>query len=101
MKPNSAFWHEIAQLAKTSAIAIDRPNGNAHPRYPDYTYPLDYGYLENTTAGDGAGLDVLLGSLDTKKLTRILFTFCKLKNDIENQNLLWCTSRDLPLILNL
>src|SRR5258706_11490190 len=98
MKPNSAFWHEIAQLAKTSAIAIDRPNGNAHPRYPDYTYPLDYGYLENTTAGGGAGIDVLLCSLHTKKLKRNLFTFDTLKRDMEIKNFLCCTNRHLPLI---
>jgi len=66
MTPDIAFWQEIAQLAKTNSIIIDRPKGSAHPRYPKVIYPLDYGYLENTTAADGGGIDVWLGSLETK-----------------------------------
>ena len=46
MKTDASFWHEIAQLAKTNVIIIDRPKGSAHPRYPQVIYPLDYGYLE-------------------------------------------------------
>ena len=100
MIPNTAFWHEITQLAQTNPIIIDRPKGSAHPRYPDYIYPLDYGYLENTTAGDGDGIDVWLGSLNTKMLTGILCTFDTLKRDMEIKILLGCTSRDLQLIQN-
>jgi SET domain-containing protein len=66
MKPNSAFWHEIEQLAITNSITIDRPKGSAHPRYPDYIYPLDYGYLENTTAGDGDGIDGVVGGNESR-----------------------------------
>jgi inorganic pyrophosphatase len=98
MTPNPAFWHEIARLTQTNPIIIDRPKGSAHPRYLEYIYPLDYGYLENTTAGDGDGIDVWLGSLNTKMLTGILCTFDTLKRDMEIKILLGCTSRDLQLI---
>jgi len=98
MTPDVAFWQEIAQLAKTNSILIDRPKDSAHPRYPEFIYPLDYGYLENTTAGDGDGIDVWLGSLNSKMLTGILCTFDTLKRDMEIKLLLGCTHDDLQLI---
>ena len=37
------FWRQLAQLVAESEIVIDRPQGSAHPRYPDFVCPLDYG----------------------------------------------------------
>lgn len=34
---------------------IDRPKGSAHPRYPEFIYKVDYGYLKNTSSIDDAG----------------------------------------------
>lgn len=53
-----AFWRAIDELVARSTIVIDRPKGSAHSRYPDYRYPLDYGYLQNTCSVDGEGIDV-------------------------------------------
>ncbi len=69
-----------------------------HPRHPEMIYPLDYGYLENTTSGDGAGIDVWIGSLNNKKLTGILCTFDKLKRDAEIKLLIACTTEDVQTI---
>ena len=100
MRPNTSFWHEMDELAMTNLIVIDRPKGSPHPRYPDVIYPLDYGYLEGTTSGDGDGTDVWLGSLSTidKTLTGILCTFDTLKRDIEIKLLIGCTEVDLQII---
>jgi inorganic pyrophosphatase len=98
MKTDSRFWIEIEKLAGTNPIVIDRPKGSAHPRYPEVIYPLHYGYLKNTTAADGGGIDVWLGSLETKMLTGILCTFDTLKRDMEIKLLLGCTNDDLQLI---
>ena len=98
MTPDTSFWQEISQLVKTNQIVIDRPKDSAHPRYPEIIYPLDYGYLENTTASDGNGIDVWLGSLNNKMLTGILCTFDTLKRDMEIKILLGCTNNDLQLI---
>ena len=46
------------QLANSTPIVIDRPEGSANPRDPDVIYPFDTGYRENTKAGDGTGIDV-------------------------------------------
>lgn len=54
------FWRQLAQLVAESEIVIDRPQGSAHPRYPDFVYPLDYGgglhsgFGEAGCGGEGA-----------------------------------------------
>lgn len=98
MTPDTRFWQEMAQLIKTNAIIIDRPKRKPHPRYPDMIYPFDYGYLENTTAGDGDGIDVWIGTLKGKLLTGILCTFDTFKRDAEIKLLIGCTNEDVQII---
>ena len=98
MKPDTLFWHEMQRLITDNPIVIDRPKDKPHPRYPKLIYPLDYGYLENTTASDGDGIDVLLGSLDSKILTGILCTFDKIKHDAEIKLLIGCSMGDVRVI---
>ena len=95
----------MQQLLFTNPIILDRPKGSSHPRYPDMIYPLDYGYLENTTSSDGGGIDVWLGSLNTvrsdnnlKTLTGILCTFDTLKRDAEIKLLIDCSATDIQVI---
>ena len=105
MKPDLSFWHTMTELISTHALIIDRPKGSPHPRYADLIYPLDYGYLENTSAGDGDGIDVWLGSLNKvidrgnlKTLTGILCTFDTLKRDAEIKLLIGCNNEDIQVI---
>ena len=98
MELDTSFWHEMGNLIVTHRIVIDRPTGSRHPRYPEYIYPLDYGYLENTTASDGDGIDVWMGSLDSKTLTGILCTFDTIKRDAEIKLLIGCTDEDIQAI---
>jgi len=107
MIPDTSFWHAMTQLALTNSIIIDRPKGSAHPRYAEVFYPLDYGYLENTSSSDGGGIDVWLGSLKTTQqraereiLTGILCTFDTLKRDSEIKLLIGCTQEEIDIILN-
>ena len=61
---------------------IDRPKATSHPRYKEMIYAaLDYGYLENTSAGDGDGIDIGIGTMKKQILTGILCTFDRLKSD--------------------
>lgn len=105
MTPDALFWQSMSQLLTTTPVIIDRPKGSSHPRYPAVTYPLDYGYLENTTSADGNGIDVWLGSLTTvtnrdgsKTLTGILCTFDRLKRDAEIKLLIGCSTEDIQRI---
>jgi len=95
---DQSFWLDMTKLAKTNKIVLDRPKGKPHPRYPKLIYPLDYGYLEGTTAGDGDGIDVWFGSLESKILTGILCTFDKIKRDAEIKLLIGCTNEDIRII---
>jgi inorganic pyrophosphatase len=105
MKPDTSFWHAMSELLITNPVIIDRPKGSTHPRYGEAIYPLDYGYLENTTSSDGGGIDVWLGSLNSvvedlgaRTLTGILCTFDTLKRDAEIKLLIGCTEKDIQII---
>lgn len=105
MEPETAFWQGVTELLITNSLIIDRPKGSPHPRYPQMIYPLDYGYLENTTSADSGGIDVWLGSLsrltnneDAKTLTGILCTFDTLKRDAEIKLLIGCSETDIQVI---
>jgi inorganic pyrophosphatase len=105
MHPDTAFWHGMTELLMTNTLIIDRPKGSVHPRYPQVIYPLDYGYLENTSSSDGSGIDIWLGSLNkvtddeaTKRLTGILCTFDTLKRDAEIKLLIGCDETDIQMI---
>ncbi len=43
-------------LGKMVKVKIDRPYGSKHPKH-GFIYPLNYGYVPNTTSGDGEELD--------------------------------------------
>ena len=98
MDIDSSFWLEMSELIRTGSIVIDRPQGKPHPRYLEMIYPLDYGYLENTFAGDGDGIDVWIGSNPEKILSGILCTFDKMKRDAEIKLLIGCTDEDIATI---
>lgn len=94
------FWDYLDTLVASSQVVFDRPRGTAHPRYPDMIYPLDYGYLEGTTASDGGGIDVWAGSLDCNRLDAVVLTVDLLKRDTELKLLLGCTPAEAQTIVD-
>jgi inorganic pyrophosphatase len=92
------FWTSLKTLISVCEITIDRPKGSTHPRYPDFTYPLDYGYIENSKSSDGEGIDVWLGSQDSLTLSGLICTVDASKFDIEMKLLLGCTKEECTLI---
>ena len=91
---NHDFWDHLEALVAAGQLVIDRPRGSAHPRYPGFIYPLDYGYLAGTTAADGDGIDVWIGSLPERRVTGIIATVDLLKRDAEIKVLLGCTAEE-------
>ena len=96
--PSPEFWHVLETLVLTSALVIDRPQGAAHPRRPEMLYPLDYGYLAGTTAGDGQGIDVWLGRGVERRVTAIACTADVWKRDAEIKILLACGDDEIETI---
>lgn len=95
---DAAFWQVCDALVSSSAITIDRPRGAPHPRRPELIYPLDYGYLVGTTGGDGAGIDVWLGSGASKTVTAVACTVDLIKRDAELKLLLGCNEEEVATV---
>lgn len=89
---NGPFWQYLEELLDASDLIIDRPRGSGHPRYPTLIYPLDYGYLEGTSAVDGDGVDVWLGSLPEKRLSGLICTVDLVNRDAEIKLLVGCSA---------
>jgi inorganic pyrophosphatase len=96
---SQGFWERLDRLVADSALRIDRPRGSRHPRYPDFRYPYDYGYLAETRSGDGGGVDVWVGTLAEKRVTGIVCTVDLERRDTELKLLLSCSSREAQEIL--
>ena len=90
---NEDFWKALDELVSNSEIVIDRPRGSAHPRFPDFIYKVDYGYLKDTTSMDGTGIDIWVGSGD-KKIDAIMVIVDLMKKDSEIKILVGCTEEE-------
>ena len=97
MQKSSEFWKALDDLVENSEIVIDRPKGTKHPKYPDFIYRVDYGYLKNTTYMDGAGIDVWVGSGD-KIIDAIMCIIDLMKRDSEIKILIGCTEDEKRII---
>lgn len=91
---NGKFWNALDRLVAESEIIIDRPKGTVHPNYLDFVYPIDYGYLKNTTSMDNAGIDVWVGSDSSQTIDAIMCTVDLLKRDSEIKILIGCTESE-------
>ena len=96
-KFDSDFWKAIDTLVSQSEIIIDRPKGTAHPKYPDFIYKVDYGYLKNTASLDGDGIDVWVGT-NGKAIDAVICIVDLLKRDSEIKILIGCTNEEKALI---
>jgi len=94
------FREYLERLIEISTIEIDRPKGSSHPRFPDLIYPLDYGYLKDTTSIDGGGLDVWLGSQSGARLEGIISTIDLNKRDSEIKVIIGCSEAELKTIMD-
>ena len=94
---NEDFWKALDELVSTSDIVIDRPKGTAHPRYPDFIYKVDYGYLKDTSSMDGAGIDVWVGTGE-KKIDAVMCIVDLLKKDSEIKILIGCTEEEKKIV---
>jgi inorganic pyrophosphatase len=96
---NGEFWLRLDELVDECELVIDRPKGSLHPRYSDFAYPLDYGYLEGTQAADGDGIDVWVGSLPDRAVVGVVCTIDRTKRDAEVKILLGCTAQEAQQIV--
>jgi inorganic pyrophosphatase len=100
IRKHDVFWEYLDRLVVESKMVIDRPKGSHHPRFPEIVYPLDYGYLEGTTASDGGGIDLYLGSRRSRDLSAVILTVDLLKRDAEIKLVLGCTEEETQIALD-
>ena len=91
------FWTALDELVKRSEIVIDRPKGTVHPKYPNFIYRVDYGYLKDTASMDGAGIDVWVGS-NGKEIDAIMCIVDLMKRDSEIKILIDCTEEEKTIV---
>ncbi len=93
------IFEKLDQILANSEVVIDRAKGTTHPRYRDYVYPMDYGYLDGTQSQDGGGIDVWIGSGDRNNITGILVIADAIKKDSEIKLLLGCSDQEAEVAL--
>ena len=94
---NNEFWEALDELVRKSEIVIDRPKGTVHPKFPDFMYNVNYGYIKNTFSMDGGGIDVWVGSGE-KQIDAIMCVVDLMKQDSEIKILIGCTEEEKKLI---
>ncbi len=99
-KSDESFWKAVDSLVCESEIVIDRPKGSHHPRYRELVYPVDYGYLKNTTTMDGGGIDVWRSKGIPGKIDAIICTVDVYKKDSEIKILVGCSAAEKALIMD-
>jgi inorganic pyrophosphatase len=92
------FWQNLDELIKSQKIVIDRPKNTRHPKWPEILFPIDYGYLDDTTSMDGGGIDLWLGSAPHRNLTAIMVTLDTKKKDSEIKLIIGCTEEEITTI---
>lgn len=96
MQYDTAFWDTLQVLVSKSKIIIEHLKGSSNPRFSGSTpYPLDYGYLENTSSMDGEGIDCFVGELNNSSISGILITIDLIKKDSEIKLLINCSNSDM------
>jgi len=100
MKYDAKFWEYLEKVVKNNEIVIDRPKGTSHPKYKDIKYIVDYGYIKNTKSMDGSGIDVFVGSKNSKDIDAIICNIDLSKNDSEIKVLIGCTEEEKDEIYN-
>lgn len=92
------FWKALDLLVKNSEVIIDRPKGSHHPKFDNIIYPLDYGYLKNTSSMDGSGIDVWVGSSTRNNPDAVIVTVDLLKRDSEIKLLIGLNDDEKKLV---
>ena len=72
LENNAFFWQKLDTLYLSSKLIVDRPKGTCHYKYSNLVYPVDYGYLNDTTGSDQAPIDVFRGSVKSNLIQAVV-----------------------------
>jgi inorganic pyrophosphatase len=98
---NDDFFRSFEDFIQENGITIDRPKGSAHPRFPEWIYPINYGYINGTKSQDGGGIDVYQGDADTVGVIGVICIVDAMKKDSEIKVLYNCTEENIETALKM
>lgn len=91
---NAFFWQKLDTLYLSSKLVVDRPRNTCHYKYSNMIYPVDYGYLCDTTGSDQAPIDVFKGSEKSNLVQAVVVSADILKKDCEVKLLIGCSEEE-------
>jgi inorganic pyrophosphatase len=94
------FWDYLQKLVNTNRIMIDRPRNSTHHRYPDRSYPVEYGFLDGTTSMDSGGEDIGWDLWRKKKWLEHFARWIWRKKDTKLKIIYDCTDSKIQAIRN-
>lgn len=99
LENNAFFWQKVDTLILSSSIKLSHPKGSAHPEYPAMIYPVDYGYLTDTTSTDSDPVHVYRGTKPLAQVNALVVSTDILKKDCVAKLLIGCTEEEMALIM--
>lgn len=96
---NAYFWQKLDTIFLSSKLEIDRPKNSCHYKYSNLIYPVDYGYLKDTTGSDMDPIDVFKGSNNTMQVQAAIISADILKKDCEVKLVVGCSEEEIYEIL--
>ena len=76
------FFNNLEKLIAENGIVVERKSGTCHPKYPDFVYTVDYGYIRGTQSQAGNEIDIFVGT-STNGVVGCLVTLDLYKKDSE------------------
>ena len=92
---NAYFWQKLDTIYLSSKLEIDRPKDSVHYKYSNLIYPVDYGYLKDTTGTDMKPIDVFNGSLSGNQVQAVAVSADILKKDSEVKLMVGCSEDEI------
>ena len=92
---NAYFWQKLDTIYLSSKLVIDRPKDSVHYKYSNLVYPVDYGYLKDTTGTDMDPIDVFKGTLKSNHVQAVAITADILKKDSEVKLMVGCSEDEI------
>lgn len=74
-------------IGKTVRVIVDRPLGSYHPIHKNLYYPINYGYIPDTIAGDGEAQDAYILGVDSpiKEFVGKVIAIVHREDDVEEK----------------
>lgn len=81
-------------LEEQVTVVMDRPLGSKHPRH-GFIYPINYGYIPDTVAGDGEEVDAyIIGEFEPLERFEGYIVAIIRRNDDVEEKMVVCKQRD-------